>query len=169
MRRRSFHRIRNADDSCDLAIDGYKHRSGPIPPHAIGLACKHIGGDFQFTQVIGIADDNALPVHHADGALARWRIKTHDLGQNQTALFRCDDNDVSQRILARLFNRSRQGQQFIFIPALDRGDGGDQGLAFRERAGLVDNERVDLLHPLQRFRVTDENSGLRAAAHSHHD
>ena len=42
-------------------------------------------------------------------------------------------------------------------------------LAFGQRAGLVDHQRVDLLHPLQRFGVLDQHAGLRAAADADHD
>ena len=43
------------------------------------------------------------------------------------------------------------------------------GRALRQRAGLVDHQRVDLLHALQRFGVLDEHAGLRAAADADHD
>jgi hypothetical protein len=35
-------------------------------------------------------------------------------------------------------------------------------LALGQRAGLVDHQRVDLLHPLQRLGVLDQHAGLRA-------
>jgi hypothetical protein len=40
---------------------------------------------------------------------------------------------------------------------------------FGERAGLVDDEGVDLLHLLERFGVADEDAVLRALADAHHD
>ena len=45
----------------------------------------------------------------------------------------------------------------------------DLGLAFGERAGLVDDERVDLFHALQRLGVLDEHARLRAAPDADHD
>ena len=48
-------------------------------------------------------------------------------------------------------------------------DGGDGRLAFRQGAGLVDHQRIDLLHMLQRFGVLDQDAGLRAAADADHD
>ena len=41
--------------------------------------------------------------------------------------------------------------------------------AFGQRAGLVDDERVDLFHPLDRFGVFDQHAGLRAASDADHD
>ena len=48
-------------------------------------------------------------------------------------------------------------------------DGHDLRLAFGERAGLVDDEGVDLLHPLQRFGVLDQHADLGAASDADHD
>ncbi len=45
----------------------------------------------------------------------------------------------------------------------------DLGLAFGERAGLVDHDGVDALEPLQRLGVADQDSGMRAAADADHD
>ena len=42
-------------------------------------------------------------------------------------------------------------------------------LALGQRAGLVDDQRVDLLHALQRLGVLDQHAGLRAAADADHD
>ena len=42
-------------------------------------------------------------------------------------------------------------------------------LALGERAGLVDDERVHLLEPFERFGVPDEHAGRRAAAGADHD
>ncbi len=50
-----------------------------------------------------------------------------------------------------------------------RHDRGHRRLALGQGAGLVDDERVDLLHVLERFGVLDEHAGLRAAADADHD
>ena len=46
---------------------------------------------------------------------------------------------------------------------------GQPRLALRQRAGLVDDERVDLLEDLERLGVLDEDARRRAAARAHHD
>ena len=48
-------------------------------------------------------------------------------------------------------------------------DRDDLRLAFGQRAGLVDDQRVDLFHALERFGVLDQHAGLRAAADADHD
>ena len=45
----------------------------------------------------------------------------------------------------------------------------ERGLALGERAGLVDDQRVHLLHDLQRLGVLDQHAGLGAAADADHD
>ena len=55
------------------------------------------------------------------------------------------------------------------IEARRRHDGGDGRLAFGQRAGLVDHQRIDLLHALERFGVADQHAGLRAAPDADHD
>ena len=45
----------------------------------------------------------------------------------------------------------------------------DLRLALGERAGLVDDERVDLLHALQRLGVLDQDAGLGATPDADHD
>ena len=50
-----------------------------------------------------------------------------------------------------------------------RRDRDDARLALGQRAGLVDDQRVDLLQPLQRFGVLDQHARLRAAADADHD
>ena len=45
----------------------------------------------------------------------------------------------------------------------------DLGLALGQRAGLVDDQRVDLLQPLQRLGVLDQHAQPGAAADADHD
>ena len=47
--------------------------------------------------------------------------------------------------------------------------GGDGRVAHGQRAGLVDHQRVDLLQPLQRLGVADQDAGGGAAADADHD
>ena len=43
------------------------------------------------------------------------------------------------------------------------------GLPFGQRAGLVDHQRIDLLHALERLGILDQHARLRAAADADHD
>ena len=48
-------------------------------------------------------------------------------------------------------------------------DRGEARLPFRQRAGLVDDQGIDLLEPLERLGILDQHSGARATAHPDHD
>src|ERR1035437_83043 len=62
-----------------------------------------------------------------------------------------------------------EAQHLRLVEAGQRDDRHYLRLAFRERAGLVDHQRVHFLHALERFRVLDQHAQLRAAADADHD
>ncbi len=55
------------------------------------------------------------------------------------------------------------------VDAFGGEDGADLGLALGEGSGLIDDQRVDLFHRLQGFRVADQDALPGAAAGAHHD
>jgi hypothetical protein len=57
----------------------------------------------------------------------------------------------------------------LAVEPFGRLDRNHRGLAFGERAGLVDDKRIDLLHALERLGILDKDTGLRAASDPHHD
>ncbi len=72
-------------------------------------------------------------------------------------------------MLARLLDAGRQPEHLILLEAGCRHQVGDSRLAFRQRARLVDNDRVHLLEPFERCGVLDQHALLRTPAHAHHD
>src|SRR3546814_968184 len=66
-------------------------------------------------------------------------------------------------------NRRGKSQQFRLLEPCCRYDLRDGRSSFRERAGLVDHKRVDLLHMLKRLGILDENAEPRAPADAYHD
>src|SRR6516165_1257301 len=72
-------------------------------------------------------------------------------------------------MLAAALKTSDQPQQLIVVRAADRGDANQARLPLGQGASLVDNERIDLLHQLERFGVLDENADAGAAPGAHHD
>ena len=85
------------------------------------------------------------------------------------ALFGGGDDGRRQGMLARALERGREPQQVGLGSAGQRDDRGDLGLALGQRAGLVDHDGVDLLQPLERFGVLDQDAQARAAADADHD
>ena len=79
------------------------------------------------------------------------------------------DDRGRERVLAALLEACGEAQHFVLVDPADGAHGDDLRLAFGQRAGLVDHERVDLLEPLQRFGILDQHAGLRAAPDADHD
>ena len=75
----------------------------------------------------------------------------------------------AKRMLARPFDAGGEAQHLVLDEAVRRNDGDDLRPAFGQRAGLVDHQRVDLLHAFERLGVADQHAGLRAAADADHD
>ena len=74
-----------------------------------------------------------------------------------------------QRMLAHLLEARGQAQQRGLVDRRRGDDGRERGLAFGQRPGLVDDQRVDLLHHLQRLGVPEQHAELGAAAGADHD
>ena len=72
-------------------------------------------------------------------------------------------------MFARPLDGRRQPQNIGLVKSLCRDDGDDLRLALGQRSRLVDHQRVDLLHALQRFGVLDQHAGLRATPDADHD
>jgi hypothetical protein len=68
-----------------------------------------------------------------------------------------------------MFEACDEAQQIILGDAPERAHRDNLRLAFRERARLVDHERVDLFEPLQGLGVLDQNAGLSPAPDADHD
>ena len=72
-------------------------------------------------------------------------------------------------MLARLLHAGRKAHDLRLVEARRRQHRRDRGLALGQRAGLVDDERIDLLHALERLGVLDQHAGFGAAPDADHD
>ena len=90
--------------------------------------------------------------------------KSLGLGERRAALLGAAHDRRGQRMLAARLEAGGQAQQLVLGPAPRRPRRESARLAFGQRAGLVDDQRVDLLQALERLGVLDQHAGLRAAA-----
>ena len=111
-----------------------------------------------------------LALDHADRALAGRRIEVRDVDQAR-GLAPSRRATMAAASGCSLARSTLAASRSISVSSKSgrRHDRDDLRLAFGQRAGLVDHQRVDLLHALQRFGVLDENAGLRAAPDADHD
>src|SRR5664279_6510290 len=72
-------------------------------------------------------------------------------------------------MFACAFNTGRKTKHVFFVDSFRRYDGNNFWLTLSERSGLVNDERVDLLHALQRLGILDQDASLRATSDSNHD
>ena len=102
-------------------------------------------------------------------ALAGRGIELGHRRGGDALLLRGGDDGDRERMLAGPLDAGREPQHLGLRKAGRRHDRSHGGLALGQGAGLVDDERVDLLHVLQRLGVLDEDAGLRAASDADHD
>ena len=89
-------------------------------------------------------------------------------GELQAARRGAGDDRASEWVLALVLHASRKPQEGRLV-AREGLDAHERRLADGEGARLVDDERVDLLEPLEGLGALEEHAGLRSAARAHHD
>ena len=104
-------------------------RARPVLPSTVPIAPLPVG---ESKSVTGVVETHAPPRPHDYGAPADAHLPVR---------------------------RSRRAAEYrLGLKPAGRHDGCDRGLALRQRAGLVDDERVDLLHALQRLGILDQDA-----------
>ncbi len=132
---------------------------------ALGLADR----DAVFGHEARAAQPQGLAIEGGLHATARDRREAVHRARRDCALPGMSKNGLRQRMFARRLQACRGGQQFRLVRARGGAQRGDARLAFGERTGLVDDERVDLLHELEAFGVADQHPRLRPAPDPDHD
>ena len=152
-----LHWIRNGDGAGSFAVDGEINRGRAVLPQPFGLALDRPHGYSEFAQERYVTEARDGPNDPFPGR----RIETDHIGKRNATLGGSLDDCSPQWMLACALDARGKTKQFGFSNSRRRQDCHDLRLALRERAGLVDHQRIDAFHSLQRFRVLDENAGLR--------
>ena len=141
--RRGFDRIGDGDDAGELAVDGEEDRGGAVLAQTLGVVGERRGVDIELGEERGIAEREPFALDHADHAFAGRRVEAAQRCERNLALG-CGSNDGRrQRMLAAALGAGGETQHLRLVEAGVRHDRDDFRLAFGERAGLVDNQRVD--------------------------
>ena len=72
-------------------------------------------------------------------------------------------------MLAGALDTCRKTQHLVIVEPFRRNDGNNFWLTLSQGARLVDDEGVNLLHPLQRLGIFDQHASLCATANSNHN
>ena len=116
-----------------------------------------------------VAERHTAVFDHPCNAFAGWGIEALNVGKRNFALGCGGDDGGSQRMFACALNTCRKAQHLIIVNPCGRNDGNNLRLTLGKRSRLVDDERVDLLHALQRLGILDQHAGLRATSDANHD
>ena len=116
-----------------------------------------------------ISSGDEFPFDNASDASARKRVKIGHICKLQIPFLGRGEDRGCERMLAGALETGDQAEQFFIPHCLERRDASDSRLAFGERAGFVDDERVDFFHGLEGFGILDQDSGVGAAAGADHD
>ena len=159
-----------ADEAGQLAVQADEdHRGRPGALRSAAAMRRLVDVDAALGEEFGGAARPPVPVDHADHAFADGRVEVGHRRERQLALLRVRHDGRGQRVLAGPLDAGKLLQHVVRVEAGGRLDVDHLRPAFGERAGLVDDQRVDLLHPLERLGVPDQHAVLRAAADADHD
>ena len=154
----------------ELAVDGEEDRGGAVLAQPLGLVGERGGIDVEFGEEFGGAEREPLALDHADDALAGRRIEAAHRRQARSCARRRPATIAAASGCS--LPRSTLAAKRSTCASSKPGSGDDRDhlrLAFGQRAGLVDHQRVDLFHALERLGVLDQHACLRAAADADHD
>src|SRR3546814_4656349 len=124
----------------------------------VGLFSQRISRNSLVAKEAGVAEDDPTAIDGTKCAASGRGIKIPDLACREPARLCGLDDREGQWMLRYPLNRRGKSQQFRLLEPCCRYDLRDGRSSFRERAGLVDHKRGDLLHMLKRLGILDENT-----------
>ena len=154
-------RVSNGDDASRLAVHSHEHcrlalggelRAQPIRRHELRAAHAYLAARDARD------DPEAAP-----------RFEPLGVGDDQAAGERCRNDRLGQRMLALTLGGRGESEQFSLVESVARDEVGHHGLAFGQRASLVQHHRSHFASPLQRLGALDQNAHLGATPGPDHD
>ncbi len=141
----------------------------PSPRRRFACSLNELGFDAERCQEVRIAKEDGLAVDLAGCALAGRRVERLHLAQIEIALLGGPHDRIGERMFAGALHAGREPQNLGLLKSGGGNDRDNLRLALGQRSRLVDHQRVDLFHALQRFGILDQHAGLRAAPDADHD
>jgi hypothetical protein len=138
-------------------------------PQALRFLSGQCGRDAKFGEKTLAAKRHLVTVSIARDASTGRRMEVTNLRKVEAAFVGGSEYRRRERVLACALDAGRKPQHVSLVSALGGDEGDKPRFSFGQRTGFVENEGIDLLQPLQRFGILDQNAGLGAAADAHHD
>ncbi len=150
-------------------IHAQVHDARPLFAQAFGSAChrRDIRAYAGHERLVAKRHRAAFDV--ALHALPGDRIELLGGNQRLAALPGLFQDGLGQWVFAALLQAGRPAQDLVFAEVVGREDLPIGRAAFGERAGLVDDQGIDLAQLLDRLGITKQHAHLRGPAGRHHD
>jgi len=110
-----------------------------------------------------------LAIQRALDPFARHRLKAFDCNQLDVLFLGRRKDRCDKRMFASLFEAGRCLQQLGVLYPFGRNRFRQLRLAFSQRAGLIDDQRIHLLHDFERLGIADEDSFPGSPSRTNHD
>ncbi len=162
-------RIGDREQPGRLAVERDQHHGLAVGARGGGARREIVGCNAQRLQQGAVADRDPPAVDHAGDALAGMRLEIDRNDNGHAARRRARDDGAGERMLAGALQAGGDREQGSRVDRADRDHVDQAWPAFGQGAGLVDHQRIDPLHQLQRLGVADQHAGLRATPGADHD
>ena len=138
--------------------DDIQDGSAPYAP-LVDVANETLGlGEAEMVEQRRPAHRDLLPINERGDAATGESLEADGRG-DVTPDERGGDDGASDRVLAICLRGSGQCQDLIWVSAVDRGMIYNGVVALGQRAGLVEQDRVDSAHLFERPSVLDQDAG----------
>ena len=164
-----LHRVSDPDKTGDLAIQHHEHYCLALVATGICLGGQVARLKAKVPDHRQIAERDRFAVDDPLDALAGDRLEIVGISHLHIALFRAAHDGLGKRVFRSALQRCGETQDLGLVVTGLRQDGDKLRLAHRQRAGLVDEQGIALLEPLQRLGVLDKYPGLGPPPRRRHD
>ena len=164
---RFLDRVGHRDHRRHASVDRGEHRRLALCPERIGLVGKRWRQAAETLHESAAADCNPAAGDDALHALPGDRLEVLYGLQGDFAILSAFHNRLGQWMLACALEARDEAQRVGFRDARLDGEVDELRSPEGQRAGLVDDQRVDLAQLLHGFRVAEQNPVERALTHRH--
>src|SRR5437867_3485704 len=135
-------RIRDAYDRHDTVIYRDVHGGLAFLSHALRSRLERPNLEVKVGHESGISERHWLGVYPPPHALAAGGREVRRIAEGKVSLLSCGYDRRGKWVLAAAFETGCEAKGIGFLPAVCHGDPDEFRLTLRQRAGLVENERV---------------------------
>ena len=161
--------VGDSDEPGERPIDRDEHDAGTVAAPFFRSVEERLRIDAYAVHLRGVADDDDAALDRGADPRADLHLEPFQLGEPKPALHGCGDDGVGERVFRSGLDRRDEPEQIVLGRTAQSLNPDQFRLALGEGPGLVDQQRIDALEPLQRLGAFHEHARLRAAPGADHD